>query len=73
MTENNYIKGQHRLTNIAGVAGTLAVVFAVDGYNLRIANDITPFGLETMPWIVAGLVAVTLLAVTAKVFAHLKR
>lgn len=73
MNQETFEKIHRGLTTTATVSFGTAVVFAIDGYNLRIANDITPFGLETMPWIIAGLFTVGVLSVGAKLVSYLNR
>lgn len=57
------------LTAVAVVSGGIATAFAVDGYNLLMANDLSPFGYAVLPWIIGLGFAVCGIALTAKLVA----
>lgn len=53
--------------NITAVtSGGIATAFAVDGYNLLMANDLSPFGYAVLPWIIGLGFSVCGIALTAK-------
>lgn len=73
MNKVTFDKVQGSLTMVAMVAGFLAVFLAGDFYNLLMANDLSPFGVAVMPWIIGGLFAVSGLVVLAKLVAYSRR
>ena len=73
MDKVTFKKIQGNLTMVAVIAGGVAVAFAVDAYNLITANDFTAFGYAVSPWIVGGGLAVSALAVLAKLVAYSRR
>jgi len=73
MDKVTFKKIQGNLTMVAVIAGGVAVTFAVDAYNLITANDFTAFGYAVSPWIVGGGLAVSALAVLAKLVAYSRR
>lgn len=73
MDKVTFKKVQGSLTAVAMVTGFLAVFLAGDFYNLLMANDLTPFGVAVMPWIIGGLFAVSALVVLAKLLAYSRR
>lgn len=70
MDKVTFKKIQQNLTAVALVSGFVAVVFAVDAYNLIRANDFSAFGYAVSPWIVGGAFAVSALATLAKLLAY---
>lgn len=58
---------KNTLNITAGVSGGIATAFAVDGYNLLMANDLSVFGYAVLPWIIGLGFAVCGLALIAKV------
>lgn len=73
MDKVTFKKVQGSLTAVAMVSGFLAVFLAGDFYNLLMANDLTAFGSEIMPWVIGGLFAVSALVILAKLVAYSRR
>jgi len=73
MDKVTFKKIQQTLTAVALVSGFVAVMFAVDSYNLITANDFSAFGYAVSPWIVGVGVAVSALATLAKLVAYSRR
>ncbi len=60
--------------NITAVtSGGIATAFAVDGYNLLMANDLSPFGYAVLPWIIGLGYAVCGLGIVTKLVATYRR
>lgn len=73
MDKVTFKKIQQNLTAVALVSGYIAVIFAVDAYNLISEDDFSPFGYAVSPWIVGGGFAVSALATLAKLVAYSRR
>ena len=68
MNIQKYNKAQSNLSFIAGMGFAVAVLFAVDAYNLTMANDLSPFGAVAVPIIVAVSLTVSFVAVALKLY-----
>lgn len=73
MDKVTFKKIQGNLTMVAIIAGGISLGFAVDSYNLIMANDFSQFGYAVMPWLIGFGFAVTALAVLAKLVAYSRR
>ena len=73
MDKVTFKKIQQTLTAVALVSGVVAVMFAVDSYNLITANDFSAFGYAVSPWIIGSALAVSALATLAKLVAYSRR
>jgi hypothetical protein len=73
MNKITFKKIQQNLTAVALVSGVVAVVVAVDSFNLIAENDFSAFGFAVSPWIVGAGFAVSAFAVVAKLLAYSRR
>ncbi len=73
MDKVTFKKIQGNLTMVAVVAGGISLAFAIDSYNLIMANDFSEFGYTVMPWLIGSGFAITALAVLAKLVAYSRR
>ena len=73
MDKVTFKKIQQTLTAVALVSGFVAVMFAVDAYNLITANDFSEFGYAVSPWVIGSALAVFALATLAKLVAYSRR
>lgn len=73
MTNTEFKKTQHGLTTLAIITGAVALLFALESYDLHTANDLTSFGYTVMPWVIGLNITVSFLAVCVKLVAYSRR
>jgi hypothetical protein len=73
MDKVTFKKIQGNLTMVAIIAGGISLGFAVDSYNLIMANDFSEFGYTVMPWLIGSGFSITAVAVLAKLVAYSRR
>jgi hypothetical protein len=66
MDKVTFKKIQQNFTAVALVSGSVATVFAIDGYYLLMENDLSEFGFTVLPWIIGLGYAVCGLALVAR-------
>lgn len=70
MNITKFEKAQERLSAVVGFAVAIGLFFGIDGYNLLMDDDLSPFGYVALPILLAVCSLTIVIALAVKAYGY---